>query len=48
MKAEEWAVLGRKGAARVLDYYKSGGNIQLTEDDTTRAGRKTSGKRELQ
>lgn len=36
MKAEEWAVLGRKGATRVLDYYKSGGNIQLTEDDIKR------------
>ena len=36
MKAEEFAVLGRKGAARVLDYYKSGGNIQLTEDDIKR------------
>ncbi len=36
MKAEEFAVLGRKGAARVLDYYKSGGNIQLKEDDIKR------------
>lgn len=36
MKAEEYAMLGRKGAARVLDYYKSGGNIQLTEDDIKR------------
>lgn len=36
MKAEEHAMLGRKGAARVLDYYKSGGNIQLTEDDIKR------------
>lgn len=36
MKAEEHAMLGRKGAARVLGYYKSGGNIQLTEDDIKR------------
>ena len=36
MKAEEHAMLGRKGAARVLDSYKSGGNIQLTEDDIKR------------
>lgn len=36
MKAEEHAMLGRKGAARVLNYYKSGGNIQLTEDDIKR------------
>ena len=36
MKAEEYAMLGRKGAARVLDYYKSGGNMQLTEDDVKR------------
>ena len=36
MKAEEHAVLGRKGAARVLNYYKSSGNVQLTEDDIKR------------
>lgn len=36
MKAEEYAMLGRKGAARVLEYYKSGGNMQLTEDDVKR------------
>ena len=36
MKAEEHAVLGRHGAERVLDYYKNGGNIQLTEDDVKR------------
>ena len=36
MKAEEHAVLGRHGAERVLDYYRNGGNIQLTEDDIKR------------
>ena len=36
MKAEEHAVLGCYGALRVLDYYKSGGNIQLTDDDVKR------------
>ena len=36
MKAEEHAMLGRKGAARVLKYYHSGGNVQLTEDDIKR------------
>ena len=36
MKAEEHAVLGPHGAERVLDYYKNGGNIQLTEDDIKR------------
>lgn len=36
MKAEEHAMLGRKGAARVLNYYHSGGNVQLTEDDIKR------------
>ena len=36
MKAEEHAVLGRHGAERVLDYYKNGGNILLTEDDVKR------------
>lgn len=36
MKAEEHAVLGRHGAERVLDYYRNGGNIQLTEDDVKR------------
>ena len=36
MKAEEYAVLGRHGAERVLDYYRNGGNIQLTEDDIKR------------
>lgn len=36
MKAEEHAMLGRHGAERVLDYYKNGGNIQLTEDDVKR------------
>lgn len=36
MKAEEYAVLGRHGAERVLDYYRNGGDIQLTEDDIKR------------
>ena len=36
MKAEEHAVLGRHGAERVLDYYRNGGNIQLTEGDIKR------------
>lgn len=36
MKAEEHAVLGRHGAERVLDYYRNGGNVQLTEDDIER------------
>lgn len=36
MKAEEYAVLGRHGAERVLDYYRNGGNVQLTEDDIER------------
>lgn len=36
MKAEEYAVLGRHGAERVLNYYRNGGNIQLTEDDIKR------------
>lgn len=36
MKAEEHAVLGRHGAERVLDYYRNGGDIQLTEDDFKR------------
>ena len=36
MKAEEHAVLGPHGAERVLDYYKNGGNIQLTEGDIKR------------
>lgn len=36
LKAEEQAVLGQHGAERVLDYYKNGGNIQLTEDDIKR------------
>ena len=36
MKAEEYAVLGRHGAERVLDYYRNGGNVQLTEDDIKR------------
>lgn len=36
MKAEEHAVLGRHGAERVLDYYRNGGNVQLTEDDIKR------------
>ena len=36
MKAEEHAVLGRHGAERVLNYYRNGGNIQLTEDDIKR------------
>ena len=36
MKAEEHAVLGRRGALRVLDYYKNGGDFQLTEDDVKR------------
>ena len=36
MKAEEHAVLGCHGAERVLDYYRNGGNIHLTEDDIKR------------
>ena len=36
MKAEEHAVLEPRGAERVLDYYKNGGNAQLTEDDIKR------------
>ena len=36
MKAEEHAVLGCHGAQRVLDYYRNGGNVQLTEDDIKR------------
>ena len=36
MKAEEYAVLGRHGAERVLDYYRNGGDIQLTEDHIKR------------
>lgn len=36
MKAEEHAVLGPHGAERVLDYYKNGGNAQLTENDVKR------------
>ena len=36
MKAEEHTVLGPHGAERVLDYYKNGGNAQLTEDDVKR------------
>lgn len=36
MKAEEHALLERRGASRVLDYYKNGGNIQLTEDEVKR------------
>ena len=36
MKAEEHAVLGRRGASRVLDYYKNGGDFQLAEDDVKR------------
>ena len=36
MKAEEHAVLGPHGAERVLDCYKNGGYIQLTEDDVKR------------
>ena len=36
MKAEEHTVLGRHGAERVLDYYRNGGHIQLTEDDIKR------------
>ena len=36
MKAEEHAVLGCHGAERVLDYYRNGGNIQLTDDDIKR------------
>ena len=36
MKAEEHAVLGRRGASRVLDFYKNGGDFQLTEDDVKR------------
>ena len=36
MKAEEHAVLRPRGAERVLDYYKNGGNAQLAEDDVKR------------
>ena len=36
MEAEKHAVLGGKGAARVLEYYRNGGDIQLTEDDVKR------------
>lgn len=36
MKAEEHAMLDRHGAERVLDYYRNGGNVQLTEDDIKR------------
>ena len=36
MKAEEYAVLDRHGAERVLNYYRNGGNVQLTEDDIKR------------
>ena len=36
MKTEEHAVLEPRGAERVLDYYKNGGNAQLTEDDIKR------------
>lgn len=36
LKAEEHAVLERCGAERVLDYYRNGGSIQLTEDDIKR------------
>ena len=36
MKAEEHAVLDRHGAERVLDYYRNGGNVQLTDDDIKR------------
>ena len=36
MKAEEHAILDQRGASRVLDYYRNGGDIQLTEDDVKR------------
>lgn len=36
MKAEERAVLGRQGALRILDYYRNGGKVRLTEDDVKR------------
>lgn len=36
LKAEQHAFLGSKGARRVLDYYREGGNVQLTEDDIKR------------
>ena len=36
MKAEEHAVLDQHGAERVLDYYRNGGNVQLTENDIKR------------
>ena len=36
MKAEEHSVLDQHGAERVLDYYRNGGNVQLTEDDVKR------------
>lgn len=36
LKAEEHALLEAKGARRVLEFYKNGGNIQLSEDDIKR------------
>ncbi len=36
MKAEKHAMLMGRGAARVLEYYRSGGSIELTEDDVKR------------
>lgn len=36
LKAEQHAFLGAKGARRVLDYYREGGDVQLTEDDIKR------------
>ena len=36
MKAEERAVLGRRGALRILDYYRNGGKVRLTADDVKR------------
>ena len=36
MKAEKHAMLTGRGAARVLEYYRSGGSIELTEDDVKR------------
>lgn len=36
MKAEKHALLEQRGASRVLDYYRNGGDIQLSEDDVKR------------
>lgn len=36
MKAEEYGVLDSLGARTILEYYKEGGDIQLTDDDVRR------------